>query len=149
MKNRSLILLIISALFIAACAPAVTQEAAEAVAEPMQEVVVEEEVPLTEEEVIEEEVEQVTEDEQVVSFNQDIWPVIEEFALEAHGGSGGVFLESYDDIMNYVEPGNPEGSRLYKALTGNGEKLMPPSGRLPDETIKLFYDWILQGAPNN
>lgn len=78
-----------------------------------------------------------------VSFSQDIWPVIEEEALDAHGGSGGVFLESYDDIMKYIVPGNPGESMLYMALTGEGHKLMPPDGPLLDETIQLFYDWIV------
>lgn len=86
-----------------------------------------------------------------VSFSQDIFPIIQEFALPAHGtkGESGVFLESYDDIMNYVVPGDPAASDLYKYLTGDGVPVMPPSGKLPDETIQLFYDWIAQGAKNN
>lgn len=147
MKHRSFLLLLISALMISACAPAAVDEVAsvELVEEPAVEM---EEVPEVEEALPVEEAPE-TGDGDVVSFSQDIWPVIEEFALAAHGGSGGVFLESYEDIMNYVEPGNPEGSMLNKALTGDGLKQMPPSGRLPDETIQLFYDWIKQGAPNN
>ena len=84
-----------------------------------------------------------------VSFANDIWPVIEKYALSAHGGSGGIFLESYEDIVAQVEPGNPEGSMLYKVLTADGVPQMPPSGPLPEETIQLFYDWIQQGALNN
>lgn len=86
-----------------------------------------------------------------VSFSKDIWPVIQEFALPAHGtqAKGGVFLENYDDIMKYVIPGDPQASDLYKYLTGDGVPVMPPSGKLPDATIQLFYDWIAQGAKNN
>ena len=84
-----------------------------------------------------------------VSFNQDVWPIIEEYALNAHGGKGGVFLESYEDILNYVTPGDPENSMLYKALTGNGAPQMPPDGPLPDAMIQTVYDWIAQGAQNN
>ena len=85
-----------------------------------------------------------------VSFSGDIWPIIDQYALNAHGGKGGVFLESYEDILEQVVPGDPEGSRLYQVLTAtNGAPQMPPSGPLPDEMIQLFYDWISQGAPNN
>ncbi|MDP2965418.1 MAG: c-type cytochrome domain-containing protein [Pelolinea sp.] len=84
-----------------------------------------------------------------VSFSKEIWPVLEKYALAAHGGKGGVFLESYEDIMKYVVPGSPEESMLYKRLTADGVAQMPPSGPLPTETIKLFYDWIKQGAKNN
>ena len=84
-----------------------------------------------------------------VSFSMDIWPVIEKFALNAHGGSGGIFLESYEDILQQVVPGKPEESMLYRVLIADGVPQMPPTGPLPDETIQLFYDWIAQGAPNN
>ena len=148
MKYRNIGLLIVSAVVIAACAPAVIEDSVSINDAPAQEVI-EEEAPVVE---ADNEMDPILEEVgngETISFSQDIWPVIEEFALEAHGGRGGVFLESYDDIMNYVDPGNPEGSRLYKALIGDGERLMPPSGRLPDATIQLFYDWIKQGALNN
>ncbi|MGV8026569.1 MAG: hypothetical protein AB2L18_08435 [Anaerolineaceae bacterium] len=86
-----------------------------------------------------------------VSFSKDIWPVIQQFALPAHSteGKGGIFLESYDDIMKYVIPGDPASSVLYQYLIGDGVPVMPPTGKLPDATIQLFYDWITQGAKNN
>ena len=85
-----------------------------------------------------------------VSFSKDIWPVVQQFALPAHGGRGGVFLESYNDILKYVVPGKPEESVLMDALSGtNGHPVMPPGNPFPKETIQLFYDWILQGAKNN
>jgi hypothetical protein len=86
-----------------------------------------------------------------VSFSKDIWPVIQQFALPAHGTEmkGGVSLASYEDIMKYIVPGDPAASELYKRLTGDGVPMMPPSGKLPDATIQLFYDWIAQGAQNN
>ncbi|NMC46408.1 MAG: hypothetical protein GYA52_06200 [Chloroflexi bacterium] len=86
-----------------------------------------------------------------VSFSQDIFPVIQQFALPAHGQQqkGGVSLASYEDIMQHVVPGDPAASELYKRLTGDGVPVMPPSGKLPDGTIQLFYDWIAQGAKNN
>ena len=145
MKVRIITLLIAGALAVAACAPAAVEAPVVEAAEPAE--VMMPEAPA--EEAMAEEAPADAAPASEVSFSADIWPVIEQFALEAHGGSGGVFLESYEDIMEYVVPGKPEESMLYKALTADGMKQMPPSGRLPDETIQLFYDWILQGAPNN
>ena len=145
MKVRIITLLIAGALAVAACAPAAVEAPVVEAAEPAE--VMMPEAPAEEAMAEEAPAEMAAGSE--VSFSADIWPVIEQFALEAHGGSGGVFLESYEDIMEYVVPGKPEESMLYKALTADGMKQMPPSGRLPDETIQLFYDWILQGAPNN
>jgi len=42
------------------------------------------------------------------------------------------------DIMEYVTSGNPEESVLYKWLIGDGVPVMPPSGKLPDETLQFF-----------
>ena len=84
-----------------------------------------------------------------VSFSKDIMPVLKQFATRAHGGTGGVFLENYNDVMQYVVPGKPEDSQIYKDITGNGTLQMPPGNPLPKQTIQLFYDWIKQGAPNN
>ncbi len=145
MKIKLISFILFGALVLAACAPAA---AVEEVVEP----VVEEAMPAAEEEMAVEESQSEEMDSSMaeeVSFSEDIWPVIEMYALDAHGGSGGVFLESYEDILGYVVPGNPEESMLYKALTADGMPVMPPSGKLPDETIQLFYDWIAQGAKNN
>ena len=142
MKSRILLISFIGILVLAACAPAAVEETV--VEAPVEEAVPPVEMPRVDETAP---VQEAAAGE--VSFSRDIWPVIEKYALAAHGGKGGVFLESYEDIMNYVVPGDPENSRLYKALTGDGAPQMPPSGRLPDAIIQLFYDWIAQGAPNN
>lgn len=147
MKNKTFTLLIAGILFLSACAPAVVEEAP--APQVMEEAApAEQAAPV---EAVPSETSPVSPDimQKEVSFSVDIWPVIEQFALNAHGGKGGVFLESYDDIMQYVVPGNPEESMLYKRLTGDGVDVMPPSGKLPDETIQLFYTWIAQGAQDN
>lgn len=84
-----------------------------------------------------------------VSFSKDVWPILEKYAVSAHGGKGGVYLENYDQIMKYVTPGDPENSMLYKVLIGDGVPQMPPDGKLPDKLIQTIYDWIKQGALNN
>ncbi|HOJ00207.1 MAG TPA: hypothetical protein PLL88_01195 [Anaerolineaceae bacterium] len=142
MKIRFLSLLVFGALILSACASGTAVETATAPAMDTSEAT---DVQSADSEVVD------TADENVVSFSNDIWPVIEQFALPAHGSEmkGGVQLESYDQIMRYVVPGDPEASLLYKYLTGDGVPVMPPTGKLPDETIQLFYDWIAQGAQNN
>jgi len=147
MKTKIYTLLIVAGLFLAACAPAVVMETEPVVTEQPTEAVVAPE-PTAEIAPTVAPTEEVMAAE--VSFSKDIWPVVEKFALPTHGGRGGVFLESYDDIMKYVVPGKPEESVLMDALNGtNGHPVMPPGNPFPQATIQLFNDWILQGAKNN
>jgi len=149
MKSKSLIVMLAAMLLISACAPAApAAEPALAEEEMMAESAPESEMEADEAANITEmdSAEDMTAE---VSFSQDVWPIFEEYALAAHGGKGGVFLESYTDIMNYVTPGDPENSMLYKALIGDGVKQMPPDAPLPDEMIQTIYDWIQQGAQDN
>lgn len=147
MKIKFYSLLVLIGLFAAACAPAAVMKAEPVVAEEPVEAVVATE-PTAEPAPTSAPTEAVMAAE--VSFSRDIWPVVEKFAVPAHGGRGGVFLESYDDIMKYVVPGKPEESVLMDALKGtNGHPVMPPGNPFPQATIQLFYDWILQGAKDN
>ena len=51
------------------------------------------------------------------------------------------------DIDTYVVPGDPENSRLWEALQAQSiSTMMPPSGKLPDESIAHVEAWILAGA---
>ena len=151
MKSKGIFFAVISALLIAACSP--PSPAAEVVSEPVVEEVMEEEEQKEEAVPVENETEEEIESSDAmmteVSFSQDVWPILEKYALAAHGGKGGVFLESYSDILANVEPGNPEGSLLYKALIGDGMKVMPPGNPLPEEMVQTIYDWIKQGALEN
>ncbi len=146
MKPKIISLILLGSLFLAACGSSTTSETSNTSIETAM-------VPNATSAVVstEENTSTSTTTTTEVSFSKDIWPIIQEFALPAHGtqAKGGVFLENYDDIMKYVVPGDPEASDLYKYLTGNGVPVMPPSGKLPDATIQLFYDWIAQGAKNN
>ena len=147
MKNKLIFVLIAGVLVLGACAPAAVEEvAAPEVVEEAMEVEPAAE-PAMEEAAPAEEAAMAAE----VSFSADLVPILEQWAYPAHStqGRGGIFLATYDDIMQYVIPGNPEESMLYRRLTGDGVPVMPPSGKLPDETILLFYNWILQGAKNN
>ncbi|MBP7167308.1 MAG: hypothetical protein KBB64_06585 [Bacteroidia bacterium] len=72
-----------------------------------------------------------------------------------HGGAGGgeFSLQTYADVMGYVESGDAHASNLYKVITKRGfvEERMPPSGyqTVSAEDVKLIYWWIEQGAKNN
>jgi hypothetical protein len=69
----------------------------------------------------------------------------------------GVILTDYASIIQTAEvnPGNPNGSKLYKVLFG-GDKTreddimpLPPAAPFNTEQKQIIYDWILQGALNN
>lgn len=147
MKTKTLLMVVIGAMVFVACAsPA-----------PVAETVMEEVVPANEMAPAEEADSIVSETQAapaeeamvVVSFSQDVWPILEKYAVAAHGGKGGVFLENYEDISKVVVAGDPENSMLYKALIGDGVKRMPPDAPLPDAMIQTIYNWIKQGALNN
>jgi len=149
MKYRLFLISLVGMLLIAACLPTTSS-----VEDPAAEVATETpEIDVDEMALEEEESEldspSIDRDMKEVSFSQDVWPILEKYALTAHGGKGGVFLESYEDILNYVEPGNPEGSLLYRALIGDGMPQMPPGNPLSDELIQTIYNWIEQGAKEN
>ncbi|MDP4262503.1 MAG: hypothetical protein Q8941_08225 [Bacteroidota bacterium] len=70
-----------------------------------------------------------------------------------HGGAITPSFLTYNDIMRYISPGNPTGSKLWEFITTNDfNKAMPPVNSnselsLTDKTI--IYNWILNGAKEN
>ncbi|TWT78303.1 Planctomycete cytochrome C [Posidoniimonas polymericola] len=62
---------------------------------------------------------------------------LENHAAAERGGRGGAV----------IVPGDPDNSRLLQAIEHrNADLQMPPSGKLPDETIAAFREWIRLGA---
>jgi len=61
---------------------------------------------------------------------------------------------AYDELWTlgsgatYVDPDNPEQSKLYRHLTGDLLQ-MPIFGPLPDREIDLVLKWISEGALDN
>ena len=47
-----------------------------------------------------------------------------------------------------VVPGDVEASIVLQALRYDGTLKMPPTGKLPDEVIANFEEWIKMGAPD-
>jgi hypothetical protein len=84
-----------------------------------------------------------------VSFSRDIMPIFQKYSDSHHSAGNFYSLDTYEGVTQDVVPGNPEQSKLYRRLTGQGGPQMPPGSPLPDNLIKLIYDWIKQGAKNN
>jgi len=78
-----------------------------------------------------------------VSFSKDIFPIIQPF-VNCHDN-----LSGYNALMPWVVAGQPENSKLWRRLNGQGGPQMPPDGKLPDAQLNLIYQWIKEGAQNN
>ncbi len=74
-----------------------------------------------------------------------------------HGGSGGLQLDSYSNLMAgnsnngpVVTPGDPANSYIIRKLLGEapGSK-MPLSGSVPQSWFNQLWIWIAQSAPDN
>ena len=96
---------------------------------------------------------------QTVSAQQqvalDTYAIFERSCFNCHGPDGAykeTLLMEHNALITEngpVVPGNPEASRLYKRLLGEGGQLMPLGGPpLPDSQIETVKNWILAGAPD-
>ena len=86
---------------------------------------------------------------------QDAYAIFEQSCLICHGPDGAykeTLLIEHNVLIKEngpVVPGNPEASRLYKRLLGEGGQLMPLGGPpLPNSQIEAVKNWILAGAPD-
>ena len=86
---------------------------------------------------------------------QDAYAIFQQSCLICHGPDGAyreTLLIEHNALVKEngsVVPGNPEVSRLYKRLLGEGGQLMPLGGPpLPDSQIEAVKNWILAGAPD-
>jgi hypothetical protein len=67
--------------------------------------------------------------------------------VNCHGASGGYNFETYANTMSGgVVKGNASQSPLYTAISSGR---MPKGGSVSAANLKLIYDWIQSGAPNN
>ncbi|RKU08597.1 hypothetical protein C6502_14770 [Candidatus Poribacteria bacterium] len=85
----------------------------------------------------------------------DTYAIFERSCFNCHGPDGAykeTLLMEHNALITEngpVVPGNPEASRLYKRLLGEGGQLMPLGGPpLPDSQIETVTNWILAGAPD-
>jgi hypothetical protein len=85
-----------------------------------------------------------------VCFDTQVMPILETSCLKCHDGSTeGFSMSNYNDVMNYVSPGNPRKSTLYQVITNVGiGNMMPPDVPLSQENRTIIEVWIAQGANN-
>lgn len=93
-----------------------------------------------------------------ISFSGFVSPTFSIYGCTScHGGSGGLTLTSYQDLMTggnsgpAVIPGNAAGSLLIRKLLGTAPGGQMPLGGtpLPSSKIDSISAWISQGALNN
>ncbi len=91
-----------------------------------------------------------------VYFENDVLPLFQANCAtsgchDAGTASEGVILNNFSNIVNTgdVKPGDPSGSDIFEVLNETDpDKVMPPTGKLPDAQIEIIRQWILDGAQN-
>jgi hypothetical protein len=88
-----------------------------------------------------------------VSFQNDVQPIFIARCVVCHGGTNGLFLNTYDNVMKggingaVIIPGDVYNSRLaYYVYSGYMPFRNTP---LTSIEIQTILDWIALGAPNN
>jgi len=93
----------------------------------------------------------------VISFADDVVPILDAKCVPCHGTMGGWDSTTYDSVINsgnngpVVIPGNIESSLLAQKILGVHQEgsIMPPAGKMPEAEIQKILDWIAAGAPDN
>jgi len=88
-----------------------------------------------------------------VSFSRDVQPIFNARCISCHGGTEGLYLDSYTGVANgsmgwpVVIPGQPINSRLIQLVSSG---YMPYGGpSLNQNQIQILVDWVAAGAQNN
>src|SRR3954470_1776015 len=92
-----------------------------------------------------------------VTYQDHVLPIFRNTCLNCHNPDkkkGGLDLSNYAGVSagggsgKAIEPGDPDGSKLFKAVTWAEEPNMPPKGdKLADKDIAVIKAWIAGGAP--
>lgn len=91
-----------------------------------------------------------------ISFQYEVLPLLVSSCAtsgchDAASHRDGVIMDSYDNIMEEVNPNKPPSkSELYQVLVRTDDDIMPPPPASPftQEQIDLIATWIEQGAQN-
>jgi hypothetical protein len=95
-----------------------------------------------------------------ICFSQDIMPIVKSSCaissgtgVGCHDGTNGEArkFSDYNSLLPYINKTTPLNSKIYRAITGNGEDVMPPSpySQLTTQQISNFKTWLSQGALNS
>ena len=97
--------------------------------------------------------------EDKINYSDHIAPLVEANCSKCHNPDkkkADLDLTSYQGALkgsgsgSVVMSGNPDGSKLWKALTHAEEPFMPPNRpKLPDKELDLFKQWIAGGLLEN
>ena len=100
----------------------------------------------------------------VISYSNDVKPVLDQHCLECHTTEGagtlasGFSMANYEDLMKGTKFGpmvianDPEGSNLLVLIEGRADpSISMPHGKksIPKQDIQTIRSWIRQGAKNN
>jgi len=87
-----------------------------------------------------------------VSYTAQVKPILAERCLSCHSSEqrfGGLSLEKFDDISDFVTPGDPSKSRLFVVVYGSTAKMPRGGPPLKPEQIEILKTWIEQGAKDD
>ncbi len=95
---------------------------------------------------------------QIKFFESKIRPALTKYCYECHSvdagdSRGGLLVDSREGLLEggdsgpAIEPGEPDQSVFWEAITWDGYE-MPPSKKMPDSVIADFKKWIEMGAPD-
>ena len=94
--------------------------------------------------------------EQAEFFEKEIRPVLVNKCVECHGPETQESDVRLDGLAHMLKgnvqgpllvPGDPDGSRLIKAIRHSDKVQMPPDEKLPDTAIAALTTWVQMGAP--
>lgn len=85
-----------------------------------------------------------------VTYSVTVTGIINSYCMQCHstnnsGGSGGILLDSYSALNNYVASGQLMGDVKQQS----GFFPMPPNTKLSNCDIAKLQKWVNDGAPNN
>ena len=91
-----------------------------------------------------------------INYQDHALPIFRNSCLGCHNPDkkkGGLDLTSWQGAMNggsdgaVINPGDPDGSLLYRVITHADEPTMPPKrDKLPDAELDMIKRWIMAGA---
>ena len=88
-----------------------------------------------------------------VSFQRDVLPIFNDDCTACHGGTAGLYLDSYAHLIQggrsgaVVVPGDPQSSLLIQYVASG---YMPFRGqRLTNAEIQTLVNWVAAGAKDN
>jgi len=87
-----------------------------------------------------------------MSYESDIYPIINEHCTSCHGGekpSGGLSLMNYNDLLISINDASSDGIRNRIERAEGEVGAMPTNYRLSECQIEYINAWISQGALNN